>query len=301
MANMSSTLDCRPECWQLVLIAWGDKYPVKEINRLTQAVLKLSLNKPRVVLISDRERPGLDQTTIVVPFPAYWLRPDFLRGGCQAKLAMFEVGVLPADLPSLYVDLDTMILRDVEPILRNMKSSNAVAMIKSANLPFGSLARLLYRISSGKVYARGNSSVVAFHPANCGYIAESFKRLEALHGVTGFKPLRADERFISWIAQECMQEVSRKDAVKFPTEFMFPWRWFGFLLQSTPWIASRRRNLRVVTFPGLEVKFEELIALNDGDEVVDRKGRRLIWSKSHIGALKEQIQEYWGTFSSYKS
>ena len=183
--------------WQLVLIAWGDKYPVQEINRLSRTVLDLSLNKPLVVLISDRERSGLDEYIKVVRFPDYWLRSDFLRGGCQAKLVMFEKGVLPTDLPTLYIDLDTMILRDIEPILLGLQNTRAVALLQSAVLPFGGFARLLHRLSAGKYYARGNSSLVAFHPENCGFIAESFKRLESIHGTHHFKPLRADERFIS--------------------------------------------------------------------------------------------------------
>lgn len=278
--------------WQLVLIAWGDKYPVQDINRLSRTVLELSPNKPNVVLISDRERSGLDECIKVVRFPDYWLRSEFLRGGCQAKLAMFEKGVLPTDLPALYIDLDTIVLRDIEPILLGLKNSRSVAILQSAVLPFGAFARLLHRFSVGKYYARGNSSLVAFHPENCQFIAENFKRLEAVHGANNFKPLRADDRFIPWISQDYMQAISNHDAVKFPTEFMFPWRWLSKFLNTLPWISSRRENLRAITFPGLEVKFEELVTLNDGDEVVDRKGRRLVWSKSHIGNLKEKIEKY---------
>lgn len=279
--------------WQLILIAWGTKYPADEINRLARNVMRLSENVPRVVLVSDRERTDLDERINVVRFPEYWMRPEFCTGGCQAKLGMFEAGVLPTDLPALYIDLDTMILRDVEPIISTLKNEKSIAILQSAVLPFGGFARLLKRVTAGKRYARGNSSVVAFYPSQCTYIAEEFKRLEAEYGVRGFKPLHADERFISWVAQPHMQAVSRRDAVKFPTEFMYPWRWFARFLQALPWVVKRRAGLRAITFPGFEVKFDELFALEEGAEVVDRKGRRLVWSQDYIGDLKGRIQEYW--------
>lgn len=300
MMTLQTTPETHPQAtppkaarWQLVLIAWGMKYPVEEINRLARSVVRVSQNAPRIVLLSDRERAGLDAGIRVVRFPEYWLRPEFCTGGCQAKLAMFEAGVVPDDLPALYIDLDTMILRDVEPILAALKSKRSIAILQSAILPFGAVARALYRLTKGKRYARGNSSVVAFYPSECAYIAEEFKRLEALHGARGFKPLWADERFISWSTQPHIQAVSHRDAVKFPTEFMFPWRWLARFLQALPWVAKRRAELRAVTFPGFEVKFEELTALADGDEVVDRKGRRLVWSQKYIGDLKGRILAYW--------
>ncbi|WP_376871302.1 hypothetical protein [Albirhodobacter sp. R86504] len=282
------------ETWQLVLIAWGDKYPVAEINLIAQQVRAQAAIAPRVILLTDRDRPGLDADIATTRFPDFWLRPEFCTGGCQAKLAMFEKGVLPEDLPALYIDLDTMVMGDMRAVLEALSDPQAVAILQSAVLPFGGFARWLKRVTKGKRYARGNSSIVAFHPAQCHYIAAEFKRLEAEHGIAGFKPLRADERFISWIAQDHMQAVSNKIAVKFPTEFMWPWRWMAFGLQALPWVAARRAGLLAVTFPGLEVKFNELLALTDGAEVVDRKGRRLIWSRRALGPLKDRIVAYWG-------
>lgn len=279
--------------WQLVLIAWGDKYPVAEINLLAQRVRAKAALAPRVVLITDRLRDGLDPNITAVGFPAHWLRDDLKTGGCQAKLVMFETGVLPTDLPALYIDLDTMVMGDMGVVVQSLQTPQSVAMLQSAVLPFGGFARWLKRVTHGKRYARGNSSIVAFHPAHCAYIAQEFQRLEAQHGIAGFKPLRADERFISWIAQDHMQAVSSAVAVKFPTEFMWPWRWLAVGLQSLPWVAARRAGLRAVTFPGLEVKFAELLALKEGAEIVDRKGRRLIWSRRALGPLKDQIIAYW--------
>lgn len=280
--------------WQLVVIAWGEKYPVAEINRLVRAVRAHASTPPRVVLLSDRARAGLDEGVETRMIPEYWLQEPFRRGGCQAKLGMFEQGVLPDDLPALYLDLDTMVMADVRPILDALKTPQSLAILQSAVLPFGALARALYRLTRRRRYARGNSSVVAFHPAQCGYIAQEFKALEAEHGLSGFKPLRADERFISWVAQPHMQAVSRRHVVKFPTEYMLPWPALTRFLQALPWVAKRRAGLIAVTFPGVEVKFEELLALPEGARLSDKKGRVLEWSARALGPLQAKIRAYWG-------
>ena len=75
--------------WQCVLICWGDKYGVDIINRLVASVEQHSPRRPRFVLITDRERPGLPAHVQCVPFPEHWLEPALKRSGCQAKLVMF--------------------------------------------------------------------------------------------------------------------------------------------------------------------------------------------------------------------
>ncbi len=279
--------------WQLILIAWGEKYPVGEINRVIRSVREQASRPPRVILLTDRPRAGLEDGVESRDIPEHWLTEAFRRGGCQAKLCMFETGVLPDDLPALFLDLDTMVMGDVTRILDARRDEHSIAILQSAVLPFGALARALYRATNKRRYARGNSSVVAFHPAHCGFIASEFRRLEAIHGIHGYKPLAADERFISWSAQPVMQAVSKRHAVKFPTEFMLPWPWLARFFQALPWVAKRRAGLIAVTFPGVEVKFEELLALPEGARIVDRKGRILEWSRAALGPLKDKIIAYW--------
>jgi hypothetical protein len=42
------------------------------------------------VLITDRDRPGLRSGIDTVKLPAAFSRDEFKRGGCQAKLAIFQ-------------------------------------------------------------------------------------------------------------------------------------------------------------------------------------------------------------------
>jgi hypothetical protein len=238
------------------LIAWGDRCPVAEINRLIAAVRAQSPTVARFVLLSDRPRPGLDPGCEVRPIPDWYLQPQMMRG------------------------------------------PETIAILQSAILPFGAAARRLFRVTGGRRYARGNSSVVVFHPAQCGYVAMRYRALHAAHGFDGLRPMVADERFLSWAAQPVVRAVPGHLAVKFPTEYMQPWRWLVHLRASLPWIRRRRAGLVAVTFPGVKFKGEDLAALPEGATVTDRKGRRLFWTDRALGPLRARIIQRYRTGAS---
>lgn len=96
--------------YQLVLALWELKYSIDEVNHLIRVVRSQSKTEPRVILITDHPREGLDPGVIQHRFPKFFLQPEFTAGGCQAKLAMFESGVVPDDLPAVYLDLDSVVL-----------------------------------------------------------------------------------------------------------------------------------------------------------------------------------------------
>lgn len=275
--------------WQLVMIAWGTKYDTADINALVAAVRSFSRGPARVVLITDRDRPGLAPGIETRPHPPEFLLPQMTIGGCQAKLAMFKPGLLPADMPAIFLDLDTVILGDVSRLLSACPSPENVAILQSAVLPFGAFARWIWRRTGGRKYARGNSSVVVFHPAHAGYIAERFLDCLARHPDFGFRPMMADERFISWCAQPVMRAVPSSLAVKFPTEFMYPRLWIGRLRGALPWVRTRRAGLVAITLPGAEVKAGELLLLPEGAIVTDRKGRRMEWSDRYLGPVRQRL------------
>ena len=275
--------------WQLVLIAWGTKYSVADINALAAAVRSQSNGLARVVLITDRDRPGLAPGIEIRPHPPEFLQPRMMTGGCQAKLAMFKPGLLPADMPAIFLDLDTVILGDVSRLLSACPAPENVAILQSAVLPFGALGRWIWRRTGGRKYARGNSSVVVFHPAHTGFIAERFLDCLARHPDFGFRPMMADERFISWCAQPVMRAVPSSLAVKFPTEFMYPRLWIGRLRGALPSVRARRAGLVAITLPGVEVKAEELLSLPEGAIVTDRKGRRMEWSDRYLGPIRQRL------------
>lgn len=279
--------------WQCVLICWGTKYTTDEINNLVHHIATHATGAPRFVLITDEVKPLLMARVHTVLFPDYWLQAPLRRSGCQAKLVMFEKGILPEDLPAIYVDLDTIVIGDLNNSLNLMDSPRTVALLQSAIIPFGVLGRLCYRFSQGKHYARGNSSLVVFHPRHNHFIAEKFRAFFALYPAFEFRPMIADERFISWVAQPHMKAIPKSFAVKFSGEFMFYWAWWLLVRGRLPWVRRRREGLAVVTLAGLQVKPEKLLAMHDGDRVVDEKGRVLVWGRRTMGTMCERINRYY--------
>lgn len=283
--------------WQCLMIAWGEKYGVADVNRIVAAVRAQSSPAPRFVLISDRPRPGLDPSVIIRPYPDWWLQPRLRTGGCQAKLAMFEPGTIPDDLPVVFLDLDTAVLGDLSQAIGMMRDRRSMLMLQSSVVPFGALARWLYRATGGKRYARGNSSVLVFHPAECAGIAARFRELDAAHPGFGFRPLISDERFISWVAQPHMRALPQWFAVKFPTEFMLPWPWLIHLRSAMPWVRRRRARLCAVTFPGGNLKAENLLNLPEGGRIVDKRGRLLLWTDRALGPVRRKVLAYYADLS----
>ena len=275
--------------WQCVFLLWGDRYGAGDVNHIVAAVRARARDVPRFVLLTDRPRPGLDAAVQSRPIPDFYLRPDFLKGGCQAKIALFEPGLLPTDLPAVYLDLDTVVLGDMGELVRLMPDPLTVAMLQSAILPFGPVGRLAARLTGGRRYARGNSSVLLFHPAHGAEVAAKFRAAVRAHPDLRFRPLAADERFISWAVQPRMRAVPSSFAVKFPTEFMLPWAWAVLLRARLPWVRRRRTGLRAITLPGPEVKPEALTPLPEGARLRDRKGRLLIWSDAALGPARPAL------------
>lgn len=280
--------------WQLVLVLWGTKYGAAEVSQLVETIAYHASRPFRTVLITDRPRDCLPEGVVQKEFPAFFVRKEMRTSGCQAKLAMFQEGVVPSDLPAVYVDIDTVVFGDMSKFLDVAKSDKAVVLFQSAIVPIGALGRWIWRLSNKKKYARGNSSIVVYHPRECGYIAAAFQELYAQYGMSAFRPMIADERFMSWAAQGTLQAIPKSMAVKFPTEFMLPWPWLIYLRAKMPWVQARWRGLLAVTLPGVEVKGQELLQMPDGGGFVDRKGRRLIWSHRAIGPMKQKLEDYYG-------
>jgi hypothetical protein len=284
-----------PPDWQCVLIAWGERYPISDINQLVRSIRAEARGLKRVILLSDRPRADLEPEVEVREIPAWYLAPEFRGGGCHTKLCLFEPGVVPDDRVAVYVDLDTLVLGDLSRVLDGMATPGTIGLLPASVLPFGALSRQLCRVTGGRTAARGNSSVVVFHPAQAAFIATRFRKLVDEGADIHKGPLRADDRFISWVAQDRVRLVSNRLVVKFPAEFMQPWRWLVHLRASLPWVRRRRDGLVAVTFPGVNFKGADLARLPDGAEITDRRGRRLFWTDRAMGGLRGLIRRHYAT------
>jgi hypothetical protein len=282
---MSST-PVKSPTWQCILICCGDKYGVSIINGLIDSVLQHTAAAPRFVLITDCERDGLHNAVQTVRFPDRWIKPHLKRAGCQAKLAMFERGLIPDEFPVVYIDLDTVVLGDMQQLLNQLDSPQTIAMLPSAIIPFGPLSRWIFRWTKGRYHARGNSSILVYHPAHSHFISERFVELSKTFPLNEFRPMVSDDRFISWVAQANVRTIPSTQVVKFPGEYMFYWSWVLYVKAVMPWVKNRRAQQLAVTLNGLMIKPEKLLDLQEGSVVVDGKKRKLVWSEKTLGPMK---------------
>ncbi len=143
--------------WQCVMLCYGEKFSSSDVNRIARAVKTHSPGVKRFVLLTDRDRKDLDADIVARRLPEFFAKEEFMQGGCHAKLAMYETGVIPDDMTAIYVDLDTAILGDLSQALDILPSDDNVMMLHHIIIPFGIWGRLAYRLTNGRNYARGNS------------------------------------------------------------------------------------------------------------------------------------------------
>lgn len=278
--------------WQCVLLLWGNKYSAADVIQITDCIALHAKTPPQFVLLTDKQRDDVPDHIIQKPIPDFYLQPHFTSGGCQAKLAVFQRGILPADLPTVFVDLDTAVLGDISKLLSLLTANFRVAMLANSPLSLSGFARLVYRLSKGRIRTRGNSSFLAFHPAACYDIDENFRSNSAVQMAAGNKAYIADDRFLSATCHQEIVAIPTRLAVKFPQEFMQRIAWLGYLKTRLPWVRRRRAALLAITFPGSDLDAAKMRSFSEGDRMRDNRGRRLIWSYRYLGETKTVLNRY---------
>ncbi len=278
--------------WCLVLALWGDKYSDDYVNVLVRSVLSKSTSCTKVVLVTDRYRTAIDAVVVQSLIPEFFRSPNFFRGGYVVKLSMFHRPFLPEDLPCVFLDLDTVVVGDVGKIAALVRNENDYLMLPPGNIVgFGPVRRLVWKLSGGRWFATGNSSIVAFHSAAVPSLAEQFQALYE-SGVRAPRYMTIDDVFISWCAQATLQKIPTSLGVMFRREFLSRSRLILKLKCRLPWVMRRRREIVAITFNGAQYKPEALLKLADGEKIFDSKGRFGYWNIENMGPIKEKILSF---------
>ncbi|MCQ2364246.1 MAG: hypothetical protein MJ051_01660 [Akkermansia sp.] len=155
---MSDTEHCNFIC-----LKWGTRYPASYTNTLYQSV-KRHMHRPfRFVCITD-DPTGLDEGIETRPLPenpGYKVWPDIF-----IKLVMLKPGFLQLTGPTIFMDVDVVIMGDLDCFFDYMPGKNCIIH------NWIEWHKTLFR----KRPAIGNSSVFRFQAENCGYIYETFMR-----------------------------------------------------------------------------------------------------------------------------
>lgn len=276
--------------WCLVMALWGEKYSSRHVNELTREALRLSAGCVSVVLLSDRFRDDIDPRVQQKAFPSFFDREDFFAGGYVVKLSMFDSSVLPADCRCVYVDLDTLVTGDLGKVAALIRDRNDVAMLPPGNLvSFGVIRRLIWRVSRGRRFAVGNSSIVAYHSGAQPNTAELFREMY-LRGDGALVHMRIDDLFVSWANQAHLRAVPRSLVAMFRREFLFRSHLLFWLAQKSGITGRRRARLVAITLNGEECKPAALARLAEGAVIRDARGRIGYWSEASLGPVKARIE-----------
>ncbi len=278
------------EGWCLVLALWGEGYGVAEVNRLARDARALGPGCRGIVLFSDRPRDGLDPGITARRFPPFFARPECFGWGYVAKLAVFSRADLPARMRCIYLDLDSVITGDLGRLAALVERPGDIFMLPPGNpVGFGRLRRLTFRMTRGRRYAVGNSSIMAWSSATEPDLAERYR---ALHAEVGAEPrhMQIDDLFISWAAQGRLRGIPRTLGVSFRREFLSRLAAVTWARRVLPHVRRRRAGIVAVTFNGPGVKPERLAGLPEGARIADGRGRTGIWSAADLGPLQARMQ-----------
>lgn len=151
-----------PSC-NIICLKWGTRYPAWYTNNLYKAV-KAHLHRPfRFVCVTD-DSEGLEEGIEAVPFPpnpGYERWPDIF-----AKLAILEDGFANLKGPTLFLDVDVVIMGDLDCFFDYKPGKNCIIhnWIEWHKTIFRKRPHI------------GNSSCFRFEAGQSGYIFDTFIR-----------------------------------------------------------------------------------------------------------------------------
>ena len=275
---------------QVVVVKWGTRYSSAHVNNTLSEIHRLSSRKVHFICVTD-EPEGLAKFIEIKPFPDWGDWYDTLKKGCRLKLSIFEKGILDPDLPTLFFDLDTMILGDVCKLVSCLEKTGGMYMCRGHVLPLWRILNVT-KFLIKDYYYYGNSPMLAFYPREFAGLVDDFKsefEYVRWRGITHKWPLdricKTDERFISYFARGRTRVFPKRLAIKFTTEYMTPFWDVSLLVSRLPWVQRRRKSQVALTFSGHVLKPSLIKDITCGEKVQSRH--------YHMTWDFPEFSEYW--------
>ena len=280
--------------WCLIMAMWGERYHAGYPNQIASAVAAHSPECTDMLLVTDRIREGLHPRIRQVLIPEAFMKPEFFKGGYPVKLSIFLTPGVAPETRCVFVDLDTVVLGDLGRLAALVQSHDDVRMLPPSMLGFNPLSRWLYRMTGGKHFRTGNSSLLAFSSSASPNLAETFLARHETPSRRDTPFMKIDDRFISWFAQPTLRGVPTSIAVMLRREFLS--RVPGVIARRSrsPARARTRAGLAAVTLNGVSTKPEALLNQAIGAVLEDGKGRKGLWGPSGFhpifDAFRDRVQ-----------
>lgn len=270
---------------QLVFVKWGQRYGVDAINRSVRAILKNATCDVRFTCITDDFTSRYAPEVTLKPFPTFTAPFESLKSGCRLKLSMFAPGILEEGIPTLFLDLDTLVRGDVAKVRAYLVEHPVIHMLKSHSVQWWPLQRWAGP-EIGNTYHHADSSAVGFYPEKYHWVFDRFNQM-----VVGApeeaksKTLRVDDRFISCMTRDSLRVFPTSLLANFSGEYMSPTHGCEAVRSHLPWVQARRNNQDAITFAGAALKPDRLMHLTPGAEI-RYKHLRTRWTHA-------EIKDYW--------
>lgn len=273
--------------WYLILMIWGDRYSDADCNRLIRTAYSHSPTLKGVVVLSDRLDRHLDPGAVQCPISKDFDHSDFKKNGLAVKISMFEIEVLPPDTLCVYVDLDSVIIGDLGKLAALTRDA-PLWTLPTPRARFNAVSRMRWRLSKGRRFGAGNSSVFAYRNAFAGNPTAKFRQKTPVFGQTASERVRRnDDRFIGWSCQDIIRPLPSNFAVRFRIEFLEVALWLNRIKALLR--RKKRQDLVVITFDGALTKPDVIAGLSDGELITDHHGRRARWTDFQMGGLRARI------------
>lgn len=152
----------------VVCTRWLDAFPASYVTVLRNAVAANLDREHRFICVTDRPQDLTDGVE-GVELPDMGIPLEFQKRGCWPKLGIFKEGLLPAGEPTLYLDLDVVILRDLGCYFDQIQANGGFNALREWNPPPWHWLPL-----SMRPYRGIQGSVLGFFPEQQGGVYEKF-------------------------------------------------------------------------------------------------------------------------------
>jgi hypothetical protein len=258
----------REDMLQVVFVKWGVRYSLDWVQRHVQAIKRHATCDVRFVCITDEvDRETTCNSIRLVPFPDFTASREYLKQGTRLKLSVFRQGILEEGIPALVIDLDTSVVGDVSKFATLIAKHRGIHMMTGHYLPWWRIQNLLPRPFLSKYY-HANGSAMGFMPEDYYWLFDRFNSLvtgQPMHELP--KCMKVDDRFISWSCKESLRVFPLSLITKYSHEYMFPSLMLEDIRSKMPWVRKRREKLVAVSFPGLDMKPDELAKMPVGSAI----------------------------------
>lgn len=199
-----------------ICLKWGTRYPAKYTNILYKSVQRHTTKPFRFVCVTD-DPSGLDEGIDIQPIapnPGY---PEDEWPNIFLKLAIFQDGFANLSGPTLFLDVDVVIMDNIDCFFEYAPGENCIIhnWIEWHKTIFRARPNI------------GNSSVFRFEAGKSGYIYEDFlKRFEDANNRKLFPTEQAfltdSMKKVNWWPEEWVVSFKRKCRPVFPLNLMIP-------------------------------------------------------------------------------